>query len=190
MSDTLTPYPDDYVPRFTKEEVLRRIAHLAGRALHFKQNVEDRYPTWKIAIDPIVLIDVAKSAMDDIWRYKVYHLRNHKKRSDSIKRAAYFTKWITRLRPFSIPRPLDEANFAAEFDQEHDYTLMLNESFAIIFALNTMATESDQRKITLQPETMGSLLYDLHYRHLNDDALMSIFTMIRERARGRDIILT
>ncbi len=189
MSETVTLIPEDYVPRFTKEEVLQRIAFIAGRAMLHKQKEEARHPGWHINIDPIVLIDVAKSAMDDIWRYKMYHLRDRTKRSDAIKRAAYFVKWIVRLRPLSMIRPLDADQFAVEFDKEHDYSLLLNESFAVIFAMTTIATECAISKITLTPQLMSNLLYDLHYRVLSDDALMTVFSMIRARAKGADIIM-
>ena len=179
--------PPDYVPRFSLEEVSRRILYLGERCAVFVQAVNRRYPTWNLNFDPLVLINVAHSAMDDIWRYKVYHLKDKSRRSDAVKRSAYFTKWIIRFRPIYCPRPLSAKMFQQSFDKQ-DSTLLINEAFALDFALTFLATEANVELITLSKGTMASLLYDLHYRNLSDDALMQIYQMIRLRAQGKDII--
>jgi hypothetical protein len=178
----------DYVPPFTREEVLRRVTFLSGRCFLFKSRLLARHPTWKLEIDPLILVDVAKSAMDDIWRYKIYHLRHPNKKSNSVKRAAYFSKWVVRLRPIYVVRPLEESDFEKSFDKG-DYTLLANEAFALFFALTTLATEAGVPKISLTPNFMGRLLYDLHYRLFTDDALLEFFQLIHDRAKGEDIIV-
>lgn len=181
--------PEDYIPRFTEEEVKRRIVYLAERAFVFLKAVKDRYPRWTLNFDPLVMVNVGQSAMDDIWRYKVFHLRSRAKRSDAIKRAAYFTKWIVKLRPIYFEsRPLTYDQFASSFDP-NDSTLLINEAFALHIALATLATDAKVGVIALTYELLANLLYDLHFRSMTEDALMEIYSMVRMRAKGQDIIV-
>lgn len=152
-----------------------------------------RHPEWKIKFDPLVLLSVVHSMMDDIWRYKVYHLKNSGGLSNAVKRATYMTKWIVRCKPIYIARPLDEETFKNEFD-ENDSTLLFNEVFAIFLSLNTINTETSElpnsKKIALTPEMMAKFLYDLQYRNLNEDALLSFYQIIYDRSMGQDFIVT
>ncbi len=149
------------------------------------------------------MMSISQSAMDDIWRWKVYHLENadDPKRSNAIKRAAFFTKWIVRHRPIYFPRPLDPKLFAKSFDK-NDRTLLLNEGFALQLSLRFIATDAariangGQRvdgstvpPIILSSSLHEGLLYDLHYRALNADALMAIYEMIMELAAKKPLIM-
>lgn len=180
--------PPGYVPKFTEAEVMRRIVYLAGRCFTFTKAANDRYKRNDISFDPVVLINVCRSAMDDIWRYKAYHLHDPGKRSDSVKRAAYFTKWIVKLRPIFVARPLEAEKFGQQFAKD-DKTLMLNEGFALHISLTSLATEANAPQITLEPKFMGDLLYDLRYRNMTEDALAAIYWMIRERTRKKDFVI-
>src|SRR5664279_6318659 len=91
--------PPDYIPRYTQQEVKRRYLYISERCFSLLEGMMARHPTWKLTFDPLVMANVAVSAMDDIWRWKVYHLKDSNKLSDAIKRAAFFTKWILKLKP-------------------------------------------------------------------------------------------
>jgi hypothetical protein len=66
--------------------------------------------------DEIILLNVVVATYDDIDRYKSYHLRNSgNSKSDVVKRAAYFTKWTTKLRPIMFKR-LPSSTLAATPD--------------------------------------------------------------------------
>src|SRR5437764_6620113 len=102
----ISSLPPDYIPRYTLAEVNERFIHLMERSAVLLSHVTSRHPGWTLEVDPVVMKNVAQSAMDDIWRYKIYHIADREKFSDSVKRSAYFTKWIVFLRPIYHSRPL------------------------------------------------------------------------------------
>ena len=124
---------------FTDAEVQERVQHLSARCFMFVTRFSAKHSV-DLSFDPIVVINIAQSAMDDIWRYKVYHLRDPDKKSDAVKRAAYFTKWIVRFRPIHVIRPLKSSGFLASFKKDNK-TLMLNEGFAISLFLHWQETQ-------------------------------------------------
>lgn len=184
----ITTLPPGYVPPFTDAEVTKRILYLAGRCFVFIDRLMKRHPGLDLSFDPLVLINVAQSTMDDIWRYKVYHLRDPDKRSDAVKRAAYFTKWIVRFRPIYVKRPLTADAFAATFDKK-DKTLLINEAFAVSVALTSIATDVGIPRVTLAPRVHADLLYDLHYRRISEDALIAIYQLILTAAQKSNIVI-
>ena len=180
--------PKDYVPRYTPAEVLRRFQFLSVECRRFVEEYNRVHPTWVLRWDHLVMLNVAQSAMDDIWRYKNYHLRDPNKRSDAVKRTAYFTKWITRFRPIYFARVLSEDDIEKAFDKK-DTSLMANEVFAIHISLTTLATEVPVEEIHLEPEFFANFLYDLHYRNLSEDALLAIYELIRGAVKNETIVL-
>jgi hypothetical protein len=181
MARTSHTLPRDYVPRYTDAEVNRRFYYLAERCVAFISTLTVRHPTWDLNVDLLLLKHVAVSAMDDIWRYKVYHLGTKDKRSDAVKRAAYFTKWLVKLRPIYFHRPTRAAAFSASFDKEDD-TIFVNEAFAIHIACVTIATDANLPTLCLSPVFYAEVLYDLHFRNMNDDALLALFQTIKHVA--------
>jgi hypothetical protein len=184
-----TKTPPDYVPRYTQKEVKRRYLYLSERCWVLLNGMMQRHTTWKLNFDPLVMANIAVSTMDDIWRWKVYHLRDGTKRSDAIKRAAFFTKWILRLRPIHFEnRPLKSIDFIANFDKD-DSTLLINELFALHVALASVATDAGLKKIILTDALTADLLYDFHYRSLNDDALMQIYSILRTIGKKQQVLM-
>lgn len=179
--------PRDYVPRYTSDEIDRRTIYLAERCFEFLKAIENENPTWELDFDPLVLMDVAASAMEDIWCFKVRHLKNAQKRSDAIKRAAYFTKWIVKYRPIYFLRPTLGKQFSESFDP-NDSTLMINESFALHVALGSLATEARKPHLFPTPELLADLLFDLHRRSLSDEGLMMMYQLLRSVARNEKIL--
>lgn len=189
----MKPDADEFIPRFTQDDVLQRFVFLAERCDVYLDAVNSAHPTWRLGFDHLVLLNVAQSALDDIWRYKIYHLRSQNKRSDAVKRAAFFTKWITRFRPLYFQRILpagdaDSVKPDADVDKQ-DTSLFINEGFAIHVSLVTLATDLDTDKIHLDPEYFANLLYDLHYRNITEDALLHIYDNVRCLSRGESLIL-
>jgi hypothetical protein len=134
------------------------------------------------------MTNVGISAMDDIWRWKVYHLKDQTKRADAVKRAAFFTKWILKLRPIYFQgRTANE--FLASFDK-NDITLLINELFALHVARGSLATDAKVPKILPSPIIVSELLYDFHYRTLGEDALMQIYQIMRYVAEGKPLLIT
>lgn len=182
--------PKDYFPKYSHADIKRRVLYLSERCFNFINCLKLRHPSWDIAFDPLIMTNVGVSAMDDIWRWKVYHLRDieHPKRSDAIKRTAYFTKWLVKLRPIYFVRPLDAHTFISSFDK-NDSTLLINEAFAFHVARGSLATEAGVAKILTTPELTANILYDLHYRKLSEDALMQIYELIRTAARKQPLLI-
>lgn len=170
---------------------------LADKLLHFYlqcQNFADFHstprgntPSIYVQLDPAAAYDVFVSAYIDIARYKSHHLHNPKQqRSDGVKRAAYFTKWLTRLRPFSAVR----TPFVPE---DPDPALWFNELFAVeqgFHQISNDASIKNKKKITWilnDEQDTFEFLYDLHYRQLHDDALLAFFQMHAYMADGKAV---
>lgn len=183
MADT-TEQPD-LPDRYTKEDYRRRFLYLCERCETFIDAHNTGNPTWRLNYDPLVMIDVVKSFMDDIWRYKAYHLEPGK-RSDCVKRSAYMTKWITRLRPIYFRRNYEKIKI--DFDK-HDRSLVMNEGFAIYVSLATIASELKKDTILLEGEFLADLTYDLHYRYMTGDALMHVYATIKRLVSKKSPIL-
>ncbi|MDR3500694.1 MAG: hypothetical protein P4L72_15880 [Parvibaculum sp.] len=164
--------------RITKKQykdAYRAYFHYAGA---IRDTLAKRYGHLELAVDPIVALNVAVATYDDIDRFKSYHLRNDgDARSDVVKRAAYFAKWTSKLRPIMFKRTTDAP-------AARDMGLMVNELLALAYAMELMSSELG-RNIRLSNKTHSELLYDLHYREIADDALLAIFQLIADLARAR-----
>lgn len=62
MADAIV-YPDDYVPRFTQEQILERFIFICEACDNYLGSVAKLHPHWKLANDPMVLLNVAQSAL-------------------------------------------------------------------------------------------------------------------------------
>lgn len=184
----MEPYPPDYVPPFTKDDILRRFQFFSEECQRYLDATHVLHPTWRLRYDHLVMLNVVHSAMDDIWRFKSYHLRDPNKRSDAVKRAAFLTKWIIRFRPIYYARILSADDPAAAFDKK-DTTLLVNEGFAVHISLTTLATEVGVEKILLDPDFYANFLYDLHYRNYPEDALLAMYDVMRSAVKGKSVIL-
>jgi hypothetical protein len=184
-------FPSDYIPPFTPDEVKQRFVYLCECCHEYLEFMRSRHPTWELQFDPLVMMNVSFSTMDDIWRWKVYHLRQSESNrlSDSVKRATYFTKWLVKLRPiYFINRPITSREFITNFDNE-EATLLVNEHFAIHNALTFIATDANRDVIILDDETMGRFLYHLRYRDVGADSLNVWFHFVVAIAKNCQIIM-
>ncbi len=187
----MTENPDDreYIEPYRDDEIEERFLALVQECQNYLDAINRLHPNWDMRFDPYAMLSVAKSALDDIWRYKIYHLDDREKLSDSIKRAAYFTKWIVRMRPIYSHQPISDDAVNSQSFGEDGRSLMLNEAFAIMFSVITLATEMGLRKIYLDEDFHSNLIYDLHYRDISADALLAIYEIIKNAAKGNSVVM-
>lgn len=111
-----------------------------------------------------------KSAYDDIYRYKFYHLDEDKgQRSNGVKRAAFLCKWICKFKPI-------EYTDHTKTDNLHDISgLLVNADFSQWIARAHIAADKGGSHFQFSNRYLFELLYDLTFRELNGDALLHIF---------------
>lgn len=142
------------------------------------------YENVNVTVDPLTALSVVVSSYDDIKRYKWYHLEDFElDKSDAVKRAAYFAKWILKFRPLMISRAVE---YKSPNEKTSDYSLFLNEILALNWGLTNIANELGVRRIRPTELLNGSMLYDFHFRELSGDALLAIFGFIAETVRRPD----
>jgi hypothetical protein len=183
------PKRTDRIPlRRLKSNPLFKEAHLDGRfqdvylaCERFVEAVNARAPL-KIGFDPAILYVVVVSTYHDIARYKLYHLDDPlNELSDAVKRAAYFTKWLVRLRPISGVRGREgKSSF-----HDDDAIVLMNEGFAIAWALANLSADFYQKQMRLTDEKWSDMLYELVFRDISADALLSLYQTYVEIAEGR-----
>lgn len=111
-----------------------------------------------------------KSAYDDIYRYKSYHLpEDGSQRSNGVKRAAYLCKWICKFKP------IEYADNAQKVNLSDISGLLVNADFSQWLARVHISADSDKRHFQFTNQYLYELLYDLTFRELNGDALLHIF---------------
>jgi hypothetical protein len=138
----------------------------------------------KIRIDSHLLYLAVVATYDDIARYKIYHLTDPaKQRSNSVKRAAFATKWIVRFSPL-VPVELQDAH---ETTPGLDDYVLENALFALNFSFLHMAHETG-RDFDIDPEKIHELTYDLIFRDISSDALILAYQMIFDLAQGKNFL--
>jgi hypothetical protein len=132
---------------------------------------------------PKIIHETFMSAYIDIARYKQFHLDDPKvEKSDAVKRAAYFTKWIVRLRPLLIidreqtedPSPVD------------DPLVFLNEDLALQWGLLCIAQDNRLTDLFLRKKVHADFLYYLHFREISADGWLSTFQLVDDVADARN----
>lgn len=184
---------------FLRYKALRQMAEVYCE--NFNQSVAERFPGVKVddlAPDQFSLYLTARSALIDIDRYKHYHLRvrpggksvsdEDNKLSDCVKRAAFFTKWICKLKPIvsSAPLPLSGEMINTNLG---NYFILANTGFAKCAAENFLADDpSVPDGLRLSSQLSAELNYILTYREMNADGLLLFFQSVFARASGLDLV--
>lgn len=135
----------------------------------------------KLRLDPSCLYVAVVSYFDDIARFKSYHLQDPKhQKADAVKQATFAVKWLAKLKPISVERPIDvsQGNFVLDND---DDSVMINEAFAVGVAMTYL-------KVRLQKEKHAELMYDLCYRRLTDDGLLLFFQTLQDMKDDKKVI--
>ncbi len=131
--------------------------------------------TIPLRVNPRALFLAIKSAYDDIYRYKAYHLNDPRnKLSNAVKRAAYVCKWVNKLKPIQ-PAVQPDCPTAENYD---DITSeLVNGAFSLALARTYIIPESG-KIFYYSKHYMQEFQYDLLYRNLGDDGLLHIFQNI------------
>lgn len=133
----------------------------------------------EIYINDAALYLAIKSAYDDIERYKIYHLEKpYEQKSNSVKRAAYLTKWLMKTRPLHAPNAPDTTNILP---------LLANAGFCLTIARSHISGElCKEFMFSLQKEY--EMTYDLTFREMNGDALLSMYQNFFDVAQGYSLL--
>lgn len=169
-------------PSITEKDIEVRFEDLKVMATHFSESyAQPRDVT--VEIDDRLLYLTVTSAMDDVERYKQYHLCDPSTmRSDAVKRAAFMTHWLKRFRPLRTKPKNNEGEFSDEDD-----SFLVNESFCILVACSYLSSDI-QENISFSPEKTYEILYDFLYREISTDALILFFQTIKDLAQRKDVI--
>ena len=170
--------------KFSSPAMIRKWVAFHEAAEKYTVRTSEQNPSGtKIGIDKAALYHAHVSAYYDIARYKAMHLEDPMNQlSDSIKRSAYFTKWILKLRPFWINRASYKPN-------KSDRGIFLNEEFAIEWAHANLSFELGRQIPPLSFKKHCEFLYDLHFRQLNEDALIHIFQDLYDLANNEPALV-
>jgi hypothetical protein len=124
----------------------------------------------EMVVNENALFLTIKSAYDDIYRYKLYHLDADKHpRSNGVKRAAFLCKWIIKFKPI-------EYADNARADSLHDISgLIINADFSQWMARVHISADKGGSHFQFSNRYLFELLYDLTFRELTGDALLHIF---------------
>ena len=91
VTDAEDSADDENIPRYTTEQIRERYSALIAIFLDFEESLQGIHTEQKIRFDHLVMTNVAHRAMDDIWLYRCFHFEDGDKKSNCVKRAAYFT---------------------------------------------------------------------------------------------------
>jgi len=177
---------------FTPEELENRFVDLYMAAQEYLEKYTKKFGV-KLQLDPRLLYIATISAFDDIARYKAYHLeRPYFERSDAVKRSAYLTKWLTKIGAFQTRFDLEDIGLEEVLKPENlrATTALANISFAIKVSLIHLTLECRRNKVALSPDAEFQLSYDLLFRRVNEDALLSKFQKVMDFALGNDVVIT
>jgi hypothetical protein len=134
-----------------------------------------------LVVDRRILYKTVVSAYYDIARHKQFHFSgDHSKRSDGVKRAAYFTKWIVRFRPILcvFKDRVDDPEIS------NPWIMMLNEHLALEWSTFCVANDFSVGSFSIKEKFRNDLLYELHYREMNTDGLLAIYQMLSDTIRS------
>lgn len=155
-----------------------RYVGLCEAADNFLQTMGEKYGITP-KVNPSVMYDVCVSTYHDIWRYKFFHQDDPLNDwSNAVKRAAYFTKWIMKLRPIFV-----DGSTALADSKVH----LANEFFAIHWSLALLRDET-QKQILLTKEKFGEFTYLLHFRDLSTDGLIQNYQLLKDFALSTDTV--
>lgn len=172
----------DRPPRiFSDRELEDRFLNLYKTAEKYRVGLEEKLGV-KLVTDPRLIYLTVISAFDDIERYKAYHLEKpYQDRSDAVKRSAFLTKWIVKIGPY-------QTVFSEGDDPRDIKPALANILFAL--AVSTVNICIDCKKdFKLTRITAHELCYDLLYRRVNEDALLSIFQKIVHLINGQELVV-
>lgn len=137
----------------------------------------------RVDVSSKLIYEVFVSAYTDIARYKFFHLDDPKnEKSDAVKRSAYSTKWIVRLRPLLV---IDQEDIEDQ-PPPYDPLLMINEDFALQWSVLCIAQDNGLDNMYLRRKVYMDLLYDFHFREITGDGWLTIYQLLDDVAGARN----
>lgn len=170
----------------SREQLQERYAGLEYAALKFistydgGNSASEESRSYRLTLNRPLLLLVARSAYDDIYRYKNYHLGSDSGlKSDSVKRAAYVAKWVVRHRPIQIEQE------DPEIDEEklNSSSVLANQYFATALARAYLEGET-KKTFQFSEKFLLEINYDLTYRDISADHLLSVIQVIKDMLEG------
>lgn len=135
--------------------------------------------TVQVLPSPKIIYEIAVSAYFDIARYKHFHFKDPKnEKSDAVKRAAYFTKWILRLRPLMV---IDNERLEDPSPKD-DLLAFINEDLAIQWSILSIAQDFSRKDLFLRTQFHADFLYYLRMRELTTDGLLMAYEFLHKSA--------
>jgi hypothetical protein len=135
----------------------------------------------RLRVNGRAIYEVVNSAFYDVARFKEMHLaRGQSKLSDGVKRAAYFAKWILKMRP--IEYRLDEE--APAHDVYDAWLEMMNEHLALEWGLACIGADLSYASIAPKASFREDTAYALHYREIGGDGLIAMFKILSDMAKS------
>jgi hypothetical protein len=141
---------------------------------------------WKrnvtVTASPKLIYETFISAYSDIARYKQFHFEHPQLlKSDAVKRAAYFAKWVVQFRPILVldhEKPDDPS-------PDHDPVAFINEDMALQWGLLCIAQDHGIGDLYLRRKVHLDFLYYLHFREIAADGWLAIFQLLHDVAGAR-----
>ncbi len=133
----------------------------------------------QVLASPKLLYETSLSAYIDIARFKHFHFQDPKNnKSDAVKRAAYFTKWIVRLRPIIV---IDQERLEDPPPAE-DPLALLNEDLAIQWSALCIAQDHGRKDLFLRTKFHSDFIYYLRMREVTTDGLLMAYEFLHKSA--------
>lgn len=177
-------------PNVISDDYIRsRFAELLVVASRYANAFTERFED-ELHVDPRLMMIAVRSAYRDIERYKLYHLdKPYSDLSDCVKRAAYITKWIAKVKPLQLSATLDKDDSVAidVIASTPARASMANVMFAITCSLKYFECELGINP-KLDQKVFHEAVYDLTFREINIDAKLMLFQLLVDRLGGNEII--
>jgi len=154
------------------------VVECADAATKFAKRTNRPVEVWA---SPKIIYEISVSAYIDIARYKHFHFKDPKnEKSDAVKRAAYFTKWILRLRPLMV---IDKERLE-DLSPEDDLLALINEDLAVQWSLLSIAQDFSRKDLFLKTQFHSDFLYYLRMREITTDGLLMAYEFLHMSASG------
>lgn len=144
-----------------------------------KRYVDEEKRRVDFHICPKLIYETVISTYYDIARHKAFHFPDPvKNKSDAVKRAAYFAKWILKFRPITV---IDHET-VDDPPARNEALMLLNEHLALEWGLVCIAKEQGLVDLYFTKKVRMDMLYYFHFRELTTDGFLSIFQLVNDLA--------
>lgn len=154
--------------------IIQRAKFLNALAVEYANTRNETGSRPPVSVNESAVFVATKSIVDDIYRYRMYHLPDPRTRlADAVKLSAYTVKWLCRVRILENLPPSSDG--ASHFDDISG--LLVNVEFSLFMARTYIGAELKQ-VFFFKPHYEDEFVYDLFYREITADGLLHIFQNI------------